>query len=202
MAARISKIASSLKQIGDIQVAEWDFMGLLNTEIRELEVSRSLRRLGAIKVTDWDFSEVLPAIRETANREVDLAGLFRKAAQTKVLDWDFGSTADAGKEAVNPSSSEISPVMETLKPKLVNFLRYVVVNLIDEPEQASIEVRETGNSGLCFKVVLVSRDVAMLIGREGHTAAAIRRILQAHGARHGVQVLLHIQTRGDDTASD
>ena len=64
MTKRISKIASSLKQLGDIQVAEWDFMGLLNTEIRELEIARSLSRLGSLQVMEWDFRSTLPAVKK------------------------------------------------------------------------------------------------------------------------------------------
>ena len=62
MPKRVAQIANSLKQLGDIQVSEWDFMGLLNTEIRELEISRSLRRFGNIKVIDWDYGSVLPTV--------------------------------------------------------------------------------------------------------------------------------------------
>ena len=195
MDSRISKLASSLKQIGEIQVTEWDFMGLLNTEIRELEVARSLRRLGAIKVTEWDFSEV---IRETANREVDLAGIFRKSRRATIMERDFNTNV-GDREAVGQSAPrEDRRPLDRMKEKLGNFLRFTVANLIDEPDRATIAVKEMGPSGLCFQVVLAERDVALLIGREGHTAAAIRRILQATGARAGIQVLLHIQSSGAD----
>lgn len=200
MSARISKIASSLKQIGDIQVAEWDFMGLLNTELNQLEVSRSLRRLGAIKVTDWDFSEVLPAIRETANIEVDLAGAFRRAARIKVMEWDFNSAGSANVAATNTPGGSKS-ARDGLRDRLLGFLRFVVSNLIDAPGNALVAVKEMGPHALCFQVVLEPRDVAMLIGREGHTAGAIRRILQAAGGRHDVQVLLHIQSHDEVAAA-
>jgi predicted RNA-binding protein YlqC (UPF0109 family) len=201
MDTRISKLASSLKQIGEIQVAEWDFMGLLNTEIHELELARSLRRLGAIKVTDWEFTEVLPAIRQTANREVDLAGIFRKAARTKIMERDFNLRNGRGSEVGSPPPHEDAANRERVKQGLGNFLQFVVANLVDEPDQAGIQAKEMGPSGLCFQVTLAARDVAVLIGREGHTAAAIRRILQATGGRQGVQVLLHIQAH-DEAGSD
>ncbi len=196
MDSKISKLASSLRQIGEIQVSEWDFMGLLNTEIRDLELTRSLRRLGAIKVTDWEFSEVIPAIRETANREVDLIGMFRKSARTKVMERDFNPVT--GTHAGETISSEESAKLKRVKEHLENFLRFVVANLTDRPDQATIRVKQMGPAGLCFQVGLAARDVAVLIGREGHTAAAIRRILQATGGRDGVQVLLHIQAHDDD----
>lgn len=67
MTKRISKIASSLKQLGDIQVNDWDFMALLNKDIGELEVARTLRRLGNIRVNEWDFHKpaIAPATAES-----------------------------------------------------------------------------------------------------------------------------------------
>lgn len=198
MTENISKIVSSLKQIGEIQVAEWDFMGLLNTEIRELEIGRSLRRLGQIRVTDWNFSNVLPAIRETANVEVDLAGIFRKATRIKVTEWDFRSNSGTP-EVGTPESGDAPLEMQAAIGRLRGFLQFVVLNLIDEPKNARISVKQMGPNGLCFKVVMVTRDVAMLIGRDGNTAAAIRRILQATGERLGYRVLLHIHTHEEQT---
>lgn len=193
MAKRVSKIASSLKQLGEIQVSEWDFMGLLNTEIRELEISRSLKRWGSIQVMDWDFSSVMPAIRETANREVDLASFFKRAAHIKVLERDFKSAAAPPQK---PPTSP--PDIDELAGRLGNFLQCLVVNLIDEPKHAHLTVIRMGPAGLRFKVVMVKRDVAMLVGREGHTAAAIRNILQGIAGSHGVQALLQIHSHEEE----
>ena len=199
MTENLSKIVTSLRQIGEIQVAEWDFMGLLNTEIRELEIGRSLRRLGNIRVTDWEFPTVLPAIRETANVEVDLAGIFRKAARIKVMEWDFKSSRDPVDSNLS-DRGEFPPEMHAVISRLRGFLQFVVVNLIDEPKNARISVRQMGPAGLCFKVVMVPRDVAMLIGRDGNTAGAIRRILQATGEKLGYRVLLHIHSHEEESA--
>ncbi len=206
MPKRVSQIAESLKQLGDIQVTEWDFMALLNTEIRELEVARSLRRLGNIRVMDWDFRTVLPALREAANREFDLIDIFRRTAHYKVLEWDFRSAPVAppetaplepGKRLASPTSP---PEMLAVTLRLRNFLQYVVVNLIDEPNQAQIQVTPLGPTGLRFKLVLVKKDVAMLIGREGSTASAIRNILKATAELHGVQALLQIHSHEEEAA--
>jgi hypothetical protein len=40
----------------------------------------------------------------------------------------------------------------------------------------------------------------MLIGTEGHTAAAIRSMMKAEAARHGVHVLLRIHSHEEETA--
>jgi hypothetical protein len=89
MIDRVSKIASSLKQLGEIQVTEWDFMALMNTEIHELEIAQSLRRLGQIQVTEWDFKNVIPAVKKTANQEVDVVDFLKRTANYKVMEWDF-----------------------------------------------------------------------------------------------------------------
>jgi len=200
MTKRISKIASSLKQLGDIQVAEWDFMGLLNTEIRELEIARSLSRLGSLQVMEWDFRSTLPAVKKAANQEIDLVGFVKRTAAYKVMDWDFRSLRSAESTASVAERTISRSEMQSVIVRLKNFLQFIAVNLIDEPDRAQIKVTEMGPAGLRFKLVLVKKDVAMLIGREGHTAAAIRSILKATAATHGVQALLQIHSQEEEAA--
>ena len=200
MAKRASKIASTLKQLGEIQVTEWDFMALLNTEIKELEITRSLSRLGSIQVMEWDFRTALPAVKKAANQEVDLIDLFKRTARYKVMDWDFRSVLSAESKPA-PAVRSISPSeMQAIIVRLKNFLQFVAVNLIDQPDHAQIKVTEIGPTGLRFKLVLVKKDVALLIGREGHTASAIRNILKATAAQHGVQALLQIHSHEEEAA--
>lgn len=206
MPKRISEIANSLKQLGEIQVPEWDFMALLNTDIRELEITRSLRRLGRIHVMEWDFRTVLPAVKKTANHEVDLIDFVKRTAHYKVMEWDFrGALQAARKPAPQQPAVPVAPAsnraeMQAIMVRLKNFLQYVVVNLIDEPNHAQIKVTEIGPNGMRFKLVLVKRDVAMLIGREGFTAAAIRSILKAAAEMNGVQALLQILSHEEEMA--
>ena len=196
MPKRASKITDSLKQLVEVQVTDWDFMGLLNTEIRELEISRTLKRLGRIQVMEWDFRAALPAVKKVANQEVDVVSFLKRTASYKVMDWDFRSAPPAAPTAPGISRDE----MQALIVRLKNFLEYVAVNLIDEPNHAQIKVTEMGPTGLRFKLVLVKKDVAMLIGREGHTAAAIRNVLKAAAAAHGVPVLLQIHSHEEEAA--
>lgn len=208
MPKRMSKLANSLKHLGEIQVTEWDFKALLNKDIKELEVSRSLRRLGNVQVMEWDFRTVLPAMKKMAVQEVDLIDVFKRTANYRVMEWDFknalnktenksGSQKPAEPLARSLSSAE----MQAIILRLENFLQYVVVNLIDEPKHARIKVMETGPHVLRCKVLLVKRDVAMLIGREGHTASAIRSILKAAAGMHGVQALLQIHSHEEEMAT-
>ena len=196
MSKRVSKIADSLRQLGEIQVAEWDFMGLLNTELKELEITRSLKRLGRIQVMEWDFRAALPAVKKVANQEVDIISFLKRTAGYKVMDWNFRSAAPAAPVKASISRDEMQAILVRLK----NFLQYVAVNLISEPGHAQIKVSEMGPTGLRFKLVLAKKDVGLLIGREGHTAAAIRNILKATAALHGVQVLLQIHSHEEEAA--
>lgn len=181
-------------------------MGLMNTDIRELEITRSLRRLASIQVTDWDFRSTLLAVKKTANQEVDLINLVKRTAHYKIMDWDFRSALPLGRKPAPPApTAPLGPCpsrteMQALMVRLKNFLQYVVVNLIDEPNHAQIKVTEIGSTALRFKLVLVKRDAAMLIGREGFTAAAIRSILKAAAGRHGVQALLQIHSHEEEMA--
>ena len=196
MSKRVSKIADSLRQLGEIQVAEWDFMGLLNTELKELEITRSLKRLGRIQVMEWDFRAALPAVKKVANQEIDIISFLKRTAGYKVMDWNFRSAAPAAPVNASISRDEMQAILVRLK----NFLQYVAVNLISEPGHAQIKVSEMGPTGLRFKLVLAKKDVGLLIGREGHTAAAIRNILKATAAVHGVQVLLQIHSHEEEAA--
>ena len=195
MPKRLSKIAGSLKQLGEIQVTEWDFIGLLHAGIKELEIARSLKRLGRIQVMEWDFWAVFPAVKKVANLEVDVIDFFKRTASYKVMEWDFRSAAPP-----STSTSTSRDEMQAILVRLKNFLQYVAVNLIDEPDHAQIKVSEMGPTGLRFKLVLVKKDVALVIGREGHTAAAIRNIMKAAAARHGVQLLLQIHSHEEEAA--
>ena len=88
--------------------------------------------------------------------------------------------------------------MKTVTDKLKNFLQYVAVKLIDEPAQAQLKVAEVGPKRLRFKLVLAQADVAMLIGRNGFTASAIRSVLKAAAEREGVQVSLQIHSHEEE----
>ena len=79
-----------------------------------------------------------------------------------------------------------------------NFLQYVAVNLIDEPAQAQLKVAELAPKRLRFKLVLAKPDVAMLIGRNGFTASAIRSVLKAAAEREGVHVSLQIHSHEEE----
>ncbi len=88
--------------------------------------------------------------------------------------------------------------MQAVTDRLKNFLQYVAVNLIEEPSQAQLKVAELGPKKLRFKLILARQDVAMLIGRNGFTASAIRSVLKAAAEREGVQVSLQIHSHEEE----
>jgi predicted RNA-binding protein YlqC (UPF0109 family) len=88
--------------------------------------------------------------------------------------------------------------MQDVTHRLRNFLQYVAVKLIDEPDKAQLKVAELGPKRLRFKLVLAQGDVAMLIGRNGFTASAIRSLLKAGAERDGVQVTLQIHSHEEE----
>ncbi len=88
--------------------------------------------------------------------------------------------------------------MQAVTDRLKNFLQFVAVKLIDEPAKAQLKVAELSPKRLRFKLVLAQADVAMLIGRNGFTASAIRNVLKAAAEREGVQVTLQIHSHEEE----
>jgi predicted RNA-binding protein YlqC (UPF0109 family) len=88
--------------------------------------------------------------------------------------------------------------MQAVTDRLKNFLQYVAVNLIDEPGKAQLKVAELGPKRLRFKLVLAKEDVAILIGRNGFTASAIRSILKTAAEKDAVQVTLQIHSHEEE----
>jgi predicted RNA-binding protein YlqC (UPF0109 family) len=88
--------------------------------------------------------------------------------------------------------------MQAVTERLRNFLQFVAIKLIDDPSQAQLKVAELGPRKLRFKLVLAQADVAMLIGRNGFTASAIRSVLKAAADKEGVQVNLQIHSHEEE----
>ena len=88
--------------------------------------------------------------------------------------------------------------MEPVTERLRNYLQYVAVKLIDDPSQAQLKVAELAPKKVRFKLVLSKADVAMLIGRNGFTASAIRNVLKAGADKEGVQVSLQIHSHEEE----
>ncbi len=90
--------------------------------------------------------------------------------------------------------------MQVVTDQIRNFLQYVAVQFIEHPERAQLKVAELGPNRLRFKLVLESSDVALLIGRNGFSASAIRGVLKAASERAGVQVNLQVHSHEEEEA--
>jgi hypothetical protein len=83
---------------------------------------------------------------------------------------------------------------------LREFLTYMVANLIDQPQQASIAIGHSASGATSFRIQLAQDDVKRVIGKHGHTISAIRSLLNVAAAKHGIKVSLKIGTAKDDDA--
>jgi uncharacterized protein len=208
MPHRVKELTDFLRRFGEIEVFEWDFRKAKKSEAEELQTDGPIKRLANLQVADWELKDVLPAIKKTANTEIDITSFLHRAAQTKVIEWDFRSILPSASTADSPQPTSEKPVEKRLEKsellaatdRLRNFLQYVAVNLIDEPKHAQLKVTELGPNRLRFKLVLMKKDVAMLIGRNGFTASAIRGLLKAAAEAHGIHALLQIHSHEDEIA--
>lgn len=88
--------------------------------------------------------------------------------------------------------------MESVTQCLKAYLQFVAVGLIEDPSKATLKVAELGPGKLRFKLVLTGSDVALMIGRNGFTASAIRNVMKAAGEKAGVQVSLLIHSHEEE----
>jgi predicted RNA-binding protein YlqC (UPF0109 family) len=77
---------------------------------------------------------------------------------------------------------------------LQEFLEYVVANLIDHPDQASILHDLEGDTHV-FRVVLAKGDTGRVIGKQGGTIRSIRNLLEAACIKQGVRASVDVGTR-------
>lgn len=88
--------------------------------------------------------------------------------------------------------------MQVVTDQIRNFLQYVAVQFIEHPERAQLKVAELGPKRLRFKIVLERSDVALMIGRAGFSASAIRGVVKAAAEREGVQVSIQIHSHEEE----
>ena len=88
--------------------------------------------------------------------------------------------------------------MRETTDQIKEFLQFVALQFIDHPEQAQLRVAETDTNHVNFRLVVAQPDVAMLIGRNGFTASAIRNILKATAIRDDIHVSLQIHSHEEE----
>ncbi len=70
-------------------------------------------------------------------------------------------------------------------------LAYVASQLVDSPEEVSIDASETDGS-VDLRLTVGKDDMGRVIGRRGRNAQAIRAVVRAAGARAGVDASVDI----------
>ena len=71
------------------------------------------------------------------------------------------------------------------------FLDFVLRHLIDYPDEMGL-TRHDGNKRTTFYLRVRQSDVGKVIGKGGHTIAAIRNIMNAVAERDGLKVQIEI----------
>lgn len=85
---------------------------------------------------------------------------------------------------------------------LREFLAYVVANLIDHPQQASIAIGHNASGAVVFRVQLAPEDVRHVIGKNGLTISSIRSLLNTAAEKHGIRVSLKVGAARDLEAEE
>lgn len=80
---------------------------------------------------------------------------------------------------------------------LLEFLSYVIAQLIENPQQASIAIGTSASGAVVYRVQLSSDDVRRVIGRSGQTISSIRSLMAIAAERHGVRILLKVGVAKD-----
>lgn len=91
-----------------------------------------------------------------------------------------------------------STSMRETTDQIRDFLQFIALQFIKHPEQAQLRVAETDEDHVSFRLVVAQSDVAILIGRNGFTASAIRNVLKAAAARDGIHASLQIHSHEEE----
>ena len=73
-----------------------------------------------------------------------------------------------------------------------DLLEYLTKAIVDSPDKVKIEEFEEDNGTLVLELSVGEDDYGQIIGRGGRTAAALRTVVKAAGARHDRRVLVDI----------
>jgi predicted RNA-binding protein YlqC (UPF0109 family) len=108
---------------------------------------------------------------------------------------DSGNRRDEpGTESIEQSGKRAgdAEAIESLR----GLVHYVVVNLVDNPEKAEIDVEQRGNM-VALSVRLPEEELGKVIGRGGRIAKSIRTALMVAGSQHHLRVSLDIDSNDE-----
>ncbi len=74
-----------------------------------------------------------------------------------------------------------------------NLLEYILIHLVENPEEVKVE--ETEQDGVFYYTIHVHPDdTGRVIGKRGSTINAIRNIAKVRAVREGVRIQINIET--------
>jgi len=88
--------------------------------------------------------------------------------------------------------------MREATDQIKDFLQFIALQFIEQPEQAQLRVAEVDDQHISFRLIVAQSDVAMLIGRNGFTASAIRNVMKAAALRQGIHASLQIHSHEEE----
>lgn len=88
--------------------------------------------------------------------------------------------------------------MQETTDQIKDFLQFVALQFIEHPDQAQLRVTEVDEKHIGFRLIVAQSDVAMLIGRNGFTASAIRNVMKAAAIRHDIHASLQIHSHEEE----
>ncbi|MGJ8654973.1 MAG: KH domain-containing protein [Akkermansiaceae bacterium] len=90
--------------------------------------------------------------------------------------------------------------MQEVTEQMRNFLQFIALQFITQPDQAQLRVAEASDDQklIRFRLIVSQQDVAILIGKNGFTASAIRNVLKAAAIREGINATLQIVSHEEE----
>ena len=90
--------------------------------------------------------------------------------------------------------------MQEVTEQMRNFLQFIALQFITQPDQAQLRVAEANDDEniIRFRLIVAQQDVAILIGKNGFTASAIRNVLKAAAIREGITASLQIVSHEEE----
>ncbi|HEY8142158.1 MAG TPA: KH domain-containing protein [Kofleriaceae bacterium] len=81
--------------------------------------------------------------------------------------------------------------MSSRGPDLGELIRFVTVNLVDNPDEVVVSLVEERDASV-YEIEVGDDDLGKIIGRGGKTARAIRSVVSAAAPRTGKRTLVEI----------
>lgn len=88
--------------------------------------------------------------------------------------------------------------MKKATDQIKDFLQFIALQFIEHPDQAELRIAEVDENRISFRLIVAQSDVAILIGRNGFTASAIRNVMKAAAIREGIHASLQIHSHEEE----